>query len=91
MKVMTNINHARRHAFTATALVVSILTVAIWFTAGMAVAHAVTETPEPTGPTIVDLPATFGLTAQGFYIIGAILLIGALALVVVLARRGNRR
>lgn len=88
---MTNINYARRHAFTAIALVVSMLAAAIWFTAGATVAHAATETPEPSGPTVVDLPATFGLTAQGFYIIGAILLIGALALVVVLARRGNRR
>ncbi|WP_201613148.1 hypothetical protein [Gulosibacter hominis] len=88
---MTRTNHARRHAHTAAALVTGILTMAFWLTTTATAAHAATESPEPSGPTVVDLPATFGLTAQSFYIIGAILLIGALALVVVLARRGNRR
>ncbi len=55
-------------------------------------AHAVTGTPVPTEPTVVDLPVnTGGLAAQGFYIVGGLLLAGALVLVLMVALRSRRR
>lgn len=44
------------------------------------------------GPTITELPGNpSGLTANGFYWVGGILLIGALILILTTLRRGRRR